>query len=136
MSTNKIQFVKKLTRASKAPFETVTTHLWLANVTSDEGEPLSLNYSRYLYVHYDLAGKVIGISISKSMVNDHPNIYSQYIEYSDLMFGVLIFYIEEIERFCQLWANDFEKYFLLPPDDYFEAAAWRWNSIVVKSKEL
>ena len=137
MSTNKpIQFVKQLTRVSKAPFETISTSLWLANVISADSEPLVLNYSRYLYAHRDAVGKITGLSISKAMVDDHPNIHSQYIEYGDLMFRVLIFYIEEIENFCQLWADEFEKYFLLQPDDYFEAAAWRWNSIVVKSKEL
>ncbi|MBD0411051.1 hypothetical protein [Pseudoalteromonas distincta] len=137
MSQNQqIKFVKQLTRASKAPFETTSTSLWLANVISADGEPLVLDYSRYLYIHRDAVGKITGISISKAMVGDHPNVHSQYIEYGDLMFGILIFYIEEIENFCQLWAYEFEKYFLLPPDDYFEAASWRWNSIVVKSSEV
>ncbi|MCK8134696.1 hypothetical protein [Pseudoalteromonas sp. 2CM28B] len=136
MSQNQqIKFVKQLTRASKAPFETISTSLWLANVISADGEPLILDYSRYLYIHRDAVGKITGISISKTMVGDHLNVHSQYIEYGDLMFGILIFYIEEIESFCQLWANEFEKYFLLPPDDYFEAASWRWNSIV-KSTEV
>lgn len=137
MSQNQqIKFVKQLTRASKAPFETISTSLWLANVISADGEPLVLDYSRYLYIHRDAVGKITGISISKAMVDDHPNVHSQYIEYGDLMLGILIFYIEEIENFCQLWANEFEKYFLLPPGDYFEAASWRWNSIVVKSTEV
>ena len=137
MSQNQqIKFVKQLIRASKAPFETISTSLWLANVISADGEPLVLDYSRYLYIHRDAVGKITGISISKAMVGDHPNVHSQYIEYGDLMFGILIFYIEEIENFCQLWASEFEKYFLLSPDDYFEAASWRWNSIVVKSTEV
>ena len=137
MSQNQqIKFVKQLTRASKAPFETISTSLWLANVISADGEALVLDYSRYLYIHRDAVGMITGISISKAMVGDHPNVHSQYIEYSDLMFGILIFYIEEIENFCQLWASEFEKYFLLPPDDYFEAASWRWNSIFIKSTEV
>ena len=137
MSQNQqIKFVKQLIRASKAPFETISTSLWLENVISADGEPLVLDYSRYLYIHRDAVGKITGISISKAMVGDHPNVHSQYIEYGDLMFGILIFYIEEIENFCQLWASEFEKYFLLSPDDYFEAASWRWNSIFVKSIEI
>ena len=135
MSTNKIQFVKKLTRSSKAPFPTTSTSLWLANVVSNDGEELQLDYSRYVYVHRD-EGIITGISISKGMVADHPNIDNQYIEYGDLMFATLLFYLQEIQAFCELWSEIFESQFLLPPDDYFEAAAWRWNAIVVKGKEL
>jgi len=129
------QFVKKLTRKSKAPFPTTSTNLWLANVTSKEGSELTLDYSRYIYLHRDDVGKVTGISISKSMVEDHPNVGSQYLT-GDLMYAILLFYIDEIEAFCSHWSDEFEQLFMLPPDDYFEAASWRWNALVGKSKEL
>ena len=130
-----IQFVKKLTRKSKAPFPTASTSLWLANVVGGSGDELRLDYSRYLYVHRDDVGKITGISISKGMVDDHPNIDSQYLT-GDLMLATLLFYIGEIEVFCEHWSDEFEQFFLLPPDDYFEAASWRWNALIGKIKEL
>lgn len=127
-----IKFVKKLQRESKSPFNDSSTSLWLANIVSKPDEELELNYSRYIYAHRDDCGRIVGISISKSMVAEHPNINTQYLT-GDLMYGILIFYINEIQSFCELWADEFEMFHLLPPDDYFEAASWRWNAIVVKS---
>ena len=136
MSLNQqIKFVKKLQRESKSPFNDSSTALWLANIVSKPGEELALNYSRYIYAHRDDCGRIVGVSISKSMVADHPNINTQYLT-GDLMYGILIFYINEIQSFCELWADEFEKYFWLPPDDHFEAASWRWKSSVVKSTEV
>lgn len=128
MSQNKpIEFVKKLVRESKAPFPTISTSLWLADIVSREEEKLELSYTRYIYVHRDSVGKITGISISKSLVNEHSNIESQYIAYGDLMFTVLNFYIDDIKMFCDLWADEFEQFFLLKPRVYF-AAKWRCNT--------
>ncbi len=133
MSHNQqIKFVKQFKRESKSPFDDASSALWLANVVSKPDEELKLDFSRYLYVHRDICGCIVGASISKSIVADHPNINSQYLT-GELMYGVLIFYIKEIRSFCKLWADEFETFHLLPPDDYFEAASLRWNAIVVKS---
>lgn len=118
-----IKFVQKPTIASELPFPSVSTSLWLANVVDDGGD-LRLNYDRYIYVHRDDVGRVTGISVSKSMLVEHPNLTSQHLT-GDLVYAVLLFYIDEIEAFCELWADEFEQFFLLRPDEYFEAAIWR-----------
>ncbi|WP_105212989.1 MULTISPECIES: hypothetical protein [unclassified Pseudoalteromonas] len=128
--SHEIQFVKKYSRESKSPFDDASTSLWLANVVSEPDEALTLDYSRYIYAHRDACGRIIGISISKSMVAEHPDIDSQYLS-GVPMLAVLLFYIDEIEAFCEHWADEFESFFLLPPDLFFEIAQWRWNAIVV-----
>jgi len=127
-----VQFVKKYTRESKSPWDDSSTMLWLANVASEYHENLVLDYSRYIYVHRNDVGQIVGISISKKMQLDHPNINSRYLSGKE-MITFLLFYIDEIQQFCELWADEFEQHFLLPPSDYFEAVCWRWNSIAVRS---
>lgn len=52
MSNNTtIQFVKKYTRESKSLFCDASTSLLLANITSKPDEPLTVDYSRYIYLH-------------------------------------------------------------------------------------
>ncbi len=52
MSNNTtIQFVKKYTRESKNLFCDASTSLLLANITSKPDEPLTVDYSRYIYLH-------------------------------------------------------------------------------------
>lgn len=129
-----LKFVKKFQRESKSPFDDASTALWLANIISKPDEELKLDYSRYLYVHRDEYGRIVGISISNSMVADHPNIDSQYLT-GDLMYAMLLFYIDEIEKFIDhCWNPDeFESFHLLPVDLYLDQCRWRWNSIVVRS---
>lgn len=130
MRQNKsIQFVKLLKRASKAPFPTTSTSLLLANVVSNVGEELELDYSRYIYIHRDENGKTTGISISKSIVAEYSNTESQYLCGVE-MYQLLLFYIDEIGKFCELWADEFEAVFLLPPDLFFEIAKWHWGRLV------
>lgn len=132
MSQNQqIKFVKKLQRESKSPFNHSSTALWLANIVSKPDEELTLNYSRYIYAHRDDCGRIVGISISKSMVAEHSYINSQYLT-GELMYGILIFYINEIQSFCELWADEFEMFHLLAPKEFFGVAKIRWSSIVVK----
>lgn len=131
----KIKFVKKFQRESRTPFNDSSTSLWLANIMSKPNEELLLDYSRYIYVHRDECGRIVGISISKSMVADHPNVDSQYLT-GDLMFAMLLFYIDEIEKFIEHCWNpgEFESFHLLPVDLYLDQCRWRWNSIVVRSE--
>jgi hypothetical protein len=131
-SKTAVQFVKKYTRESKSPFCDASTSLLLANVTSEPDDALTVDYSRYIYLHRDDIGKVVGISISKNIQAEHSNIESQYLT-GVKMYELLLFYIDEIEIFCEYWSDEFESFFLLPPDDFFESARWRWNAIVVNN---
>lgn len=126
MSQTKLQIVRKYTRESKSPFQDASTSLWLANVTNEDR--LELDFSQYIYVHRDDVGKVVGVSVSKSIAREH-SLESKYLEGS-VMYRILIFYIDQIIDFCELWADEFEQFFLLPPDLFFELAQWHWNTII------
>ena len=126
MGQTKLQIVRKYTRESKSPFQDASTSLWLANVTNEDR--LELDFSQYIYVHRDDVGKVVGVSVSKSIAREH-SLESQYLEGSG-MYSILIFYIDQIKDFCEHWADEFEQFFLLPPDLFFELAQWHWNTII------
>ena len=65
MSQTKLQIVRKYTRESKSPFQDASTSLWLASITNEDR--LELDFSQYIYVHRDDVGKVVGVSVSKSI---------------------------------------------------------------------
>lgn len=135
MSQNKqTKFVKKLQRESKSPFNDSSTALWLANIVSKADEELILNYSRYIYIHRDDCGRIVGISISKSMVAEHSNVQSQYLT-GNLMYAILLYYIEEIQTFIEYcWRpGEFESFHLLPVDLYLEQFRWRWEEVALES---
>lgn len=123
-----IKFVKKLKRESKAPFPTTSTSLWLANIVNNDGGEPVIDFSKYIYVHRDDVGLITGISISKNMMSSDETLRSQYIT-GERMYSILTKYLDEIKDFCELWADEFESYFLLKPHDYFESVGDRWCAI-------
>jgi hypothetical protein len=86
---------------------------------------------RYIYLHRDDVGRIQGISISKTLLNENPEfeIRTQYLSGFE-MYGFLLLYLEEITEFCSHFADEFEQMFMLPPKTYFEAAALHWCSII------
>ena len=129
MSDNNTQFIRKYKRASKSIWDTdSSTLLLLADVVNDI-DGVELSFSNYIYLHQDNVGRVLGISISKAMLVQHPEFESRYLEEIE-MYAFLLMYIDEITEFCSLFSDEFESVFLLEPHDYFEAAETRWFSII------
>jgi len=125
-----VKFVREYKRQSRSPFEGDThTILLLADVSEEEGQ-LYISFSRYIYLHRDSCGRALGISISKSLVNEHPNIEQQYLTGAD-MTGLLLFYKEELTAFCSYFSDEFEQLYMMPPHEFFEAAELRWNRLVI-----
>ena len=129
MKDNQSQFIRKYKRASKSPWEDDSTILLYANVMAISGNDVALDFTHYIYLHRDNVGKVLGISISKSILDDNSEFSSRYLEGIE-MCAILLIYIDDITEFCCLFSDEFESIFLLDPRDYFEIAVLRWFSIV------
>jgi len=126
MSQN--QFIRKYKRISKSKWSTqdVSTILLLADVAYASKSEIELSFSRYIYLHRDEVGKVLGISISKSIFDEHSTQFEdRYLEGEDML-TVMLIYIDEIVEFCELFAHEFESVFMLSPKVYFEAAIPQW----------
>ncbi|MDO6559411.1 hypothetical protein [Paraglaciecola chathamensis] len=126
-NTNKApsQFTKVYKRESKSPFDDHCTMLWLASATCSAENNLDLGYERYIYVHKDNAGKVVGISISKQLLEENPEFESRYL--NDItMYAFLLLYVEEIAAFCEFFKEEFTDMFLIPPADYFAISEQYW----------
>ena len=126
MQDKKSLFIRLYQRASKSPWDDKSTILLYADTTIKAGT-VELDFTRYIYLHRDDVGRIQGISISKTMLNDNPEFESQYLSDYD-MYTCLLVYVNEITEFCCLFADEFEQVFLLDPKSYFEAAAMHWCS--------
>lgn len=124
MKTTENRFVSKYKRKSQSPWEDDSKILWLADYRQDEGK-LRLDYGHYIYLHRDEVGRVLGISISKQMLEEHPEFESRYLEDVE-MYAMLLLYREEISYFCGLFSDEFQELFLLPPEEYFTLAEGWW----------
>ncbi|WP_237162663.1 hypothetical protein [Shewanella halifaxensis] len=51
---------------------------------------MELSFSRYIYQHRDSAGRILGMSISKSIQEEHPELNSQYLEDFDMYMVLLL----------------------------------------------
>ncbi|AWB67888.1 hypothetical protein C2869_16295 [Saccharobesus litoralis] len=117
-------YIRQYQRKSKSPWDDASTILLLADVVDDE-----LSFERYIYLHRDSLGRILGISISKRLLDDNPDLDSRYLDDVE-MYAVLLMYIDEISLFCERFAEEFEAIFGLDPSGYFEAAELRWYSII------
>ncbi|MCL1039626.1 hypothetical protein L2750_21190 [Shewanella submarina] len=108
-------------RPSKSPWQDHHTVMLLADTSVNNEGDLLLGFGRYIYLHRDSQGQQLGISISKAMLADMPELESQYLS-GDEMKAVLYLYLDEISAFCELFSDDFEQVFGLPPSIYIEAA--------------
>ena len=118
------QFIRIYKRSSKSPWSDHSTLLLLANAKSDD-DSLTLDFSRYIYLHRDSAGKTLGLSLSKSIITESELDCGQYIEGAE-MYTILLIFLNEISDFCELFAQEFEALFLTPPAQYFAMAAEYW----------
>ena len=123
MSTHN-QFIRIYQRASKSIWDDKSTVLLLANHRFRD-EELCLDFNRYIYLHRDVEGKILGLSLSKAIVSETEMECSQYVS-GEMMYVVLLLYIDEITAFCELFAEQFEALFLTSPTFYFGAMSEYW----------
>lgn len=120
MSQN--QLVRVYQRKSKSPWDDASTFLLLADIANEE--TLELSFGRYIYQHRDAGGRVLGISVSRSIQQDLE--CQQYLDVAS-MYRVLAHYSEDISEFCEKFPETFESVFGLPPDVYLIVAAAHWG---------
>ncbi len=126
MSQN--QFIRKYKRISKSKWasQDKSTILLFADIVDNSNDEIELSFSRYIYLHRDDVGRVLGISISKLIFDEHIEQFEdRYLEGIDML-TMLLIYIDEIIEFCELFASEFESVFMLSPTAYFEAAIPLW----------
>jgi hypothetical protein len=102
--------------------------LLLADVDSNN-DSAKLGFNRYIYLHLDNQGHMLGISISQYILNEHADFDEQYLIGLDML-KILLMYKDEIAMFCELYSTQFQKMFGLCPTDYFEFAAVLWAEYV------
>ena len=124
MSTQN-QFIRIYKRASQSPWDDSSTVLLMANVAKNEDE-ITLDYSRYIYLHRDSAGRAIGVSLSKSIINEMDMDIERYVD-GEMMYLVLLMFADEITSFCELFASEFESLFLTSPAYYFSSMVEYWT---------
>ena len=125
MSNKKSHFIREYQRQSKSPWsDHCTVLLYAEHLKIDDGG-VELSFGRYIYQHRDSAGRILGMSISKSIQEEHPEFDSQYLDGLD-MYMVLLLLKEEIQSFCGLFDSEFEAIFGLPPEIYFDIAEQHW----------
>jgi hypothetical protein len=99
--------------------------LLLADVDSNN-DSAKLGFNRYIYLHLDNQGHMLGISISESILNKHAAKHGEQYLIGEDMLKILLMYKDEIAVFCELYCTEFQKMFGLCPTDYFEFAAVLW----------
>ncbi|WP_245837150.1 hypothetical protein [Paraferrimonas sedimenticola] len=124
-----MQFLREYKRASQSPWDDVSTVLlYCRHGTDDEGQR-QFSFDRYIYQHRAGDGRILGISISKAILEAHDEFSGRYLEGDEMVLCLLV-YIDEIRSFCGLFAQEFEAVFGLPPEPYFEVAQAYWLSLI------
>tara|TARA_A200000159_G_scaffold6815_1_gene6041 strand:- start:2438 stop:2830 length:393 start_codon:yes stop_codon:yes gene_type:complete len=118
------QFIRIYKRTSQSPWDDHSTVLLLANATQ-QGNEIELDFSRYIYLHRDIAGRVLGLSLSKSIIVESELECERYVS-CEMMYVILLMYVDEIPSFCEHYADEFEALFLTSPTHYFSAMAEYW----------
>ncbi|KPZ54429.1 hypothetical protein [Pseudoalteromonas sp. P1-25] len=127
MKNTKSQFIRQYVRASKSPWDDSSTILLLADVVDEQS--LELNFNNYIYLHRDSVGKILGISISNSMLEKNTSFENRYLEGVDMTLFLLV-YIEQITQFCELFSEEFQQIFMQTPTTFFAAAESDWVDII------
>jgi len=133
MSDIKSKFIREYQRKSKSPWSDHCTILLLADYQLEDDNEFELIFTRYIYQHRDSAGRIFGISISKSILEEHTELDSQYLTGID-MYIVLLLLKEDIAAFCELFKEEFENIYGLPPVAYFEAAELLWADKIIEDE--
>lgn len=127
MNEKKSQFTRKYKRASKSPWNDMSTLLLLADIESIQS--MNLSFEKYIYCHRDSLGKVLGISLSKAMLDANPDFSGRYLEGVE-MYAFLLLYIDDIKSFCSVFEDEFTEFFMLPPAAFFSVAEVQWLALL------
>tara|TARA_Y100000114_G_C11743722_1_gene320442 strand:- start:428 stop:820 length:393 start_codon:yes stop_codon:yes gene_type:complete len=126
MQDSKPTIIRKYQRRSRSPFEgDDSTILLLANLTA-EPTGVVLDYQRYIYLHRDIVGRWLGISISHSLeqeMNDGGGKYRQGKE----ALSLLLSYHQEITDFLRHFSGDVESIFGIDAETWMIACKARWR---------
>lgn len=93
--------------------------LLLADTKLNEKGQIEPQMSRYIVLHHNLQGHQIGISISRSIQANHPELPGNYLT-GNAMAAVLDHYLKDIEAFCEQFSDHFEQLFGKPPKMFIE----------------
>ena len=125
MSDKKSLFIREYQRKSKSPWDDHCTVLLLAEQQRNVQGTIELSFGQYIYQHRDSAGRILGISVSKSILEDFPEFTCQYLEGIN-MYIILLLLKDEIKSFCELFRLEFLEIYGLYPEEYFELAEQHW----------
>ena len=78
-------FIRVYQRKSKSPWDDHSTVLLLADIDENDNDPRALQFTRYIYLHRDIKGQHLGISISKSLFEEHTEFDTQYLMGLEMM---------------------------------------------------
>ncbi len=129
MNKPQTQLIRVYKRQSKSPWDDHSTVLLMADHQLENDE-IQLSFNNYIYLHRSVDGQIIGISISKSLLEEHTELESQYLTGIDA-YMMLLIYIEDITAFCGLFSNEFISIFGIHPNYYFEAAEQYWSDLII-----
>ncbi|MDT3280679.1 MULTISPECIES: hypothetical protein [Shewanella] len=126
-------FIRVYQRKSKSPWDDHSTVLLLADIDENDNDPRALQFTRYIYLHRDIKGQHLGISISKSLLEEHAEFDTQYLMGLEMMM-LLLMYKDDISAFCELFTAEFQQIFGLPPILYFDAAEQFWAEQIIEAE--
>ena len=131
MSDTNTQLIRNYVRQSRSIWKgrDKSRLLLYCDVLSSDEDKIELSFKNYIYLHKDEFQKTLGISCSKSMLEDNNDFTSRYIEDIE-MYCFLLVHLEKITNFCCLFSEQFESVFLLDPRTFFAAAETRWLNII------
>ena len=122
--SNEGQFIRIYKRASQSPWRDHSTVLLMANTSQNKGTT-ELEFSRYIYMHRDIVGRILGLSLSKTITAEADISDERYVS-DEMMYVILLTYIDEITAFCELYSEEFESIFLAKPAQFFASFAEYW----------
>jgi hypothetical protein len=111
--------------ASESLYSSQTTVMLLASYTVTDCGDVELSYGGYIYQHRDICGRVIGITISDSILNSHVEFDGKYLQGVDMTLAMYL-YKDDICEFSTLFEDEFESMFSISPTIYFEAQQEGW----------
>lgn len=83
-----------------------------------------INGNNFIVLCRDPSGKVCGLHISESIRDLYA--FEAFVTDEEMLF-ILGEYERQIAGFCQVFSEEFEQIFTLPPDVFFAAARHYWH---------
>ena len=129
MQDTKQSIIRKYKRKSKSPFKgDDSTILLLANISANANK-IVLGYDRYIYLHRDDTGRWLGISLSKSIVEELSDGGGKYRSGKQMLTVLLIFH-QDIYEFVSHFSADIEAIFGIDATTWMYACKARWKKLL------